>query len=290
MSSSPATRRDSERIREHYLIEKELAARLRAAPPGTRRQLYTALYDELFARVPDHPQLLRRGRACEEDDAIALQVARLRPFLHPRTHFLEVGCGDGRLSRRIAGLVEQVHALDVSDAITQGAAPLAENMRLILSDGVTVPLPDDTIDVAYSHQLIEHLHPEDVLEQLRHIWRTLRPGGIYLCVTPNRLSGPHDISGGFDEHATGFHLHEYVIGELRALLLKAGFVRVRLQVELRARAALWPVQTGLLCEWGLSFLPYALRRRLAGRFPLRNVLGIRLVAVKCVLRHDGGMV
>ena len=104
--------------------------------------------------------------------------------------------------------MRQVYALDVSAEITSRVS-LPSNFKLILSDGTSVPLPPESVDVAYSNQLMEHLHPDDALEQLQGIWRALRPGGVYICLTPNRVNGPHDISQYFDSVATGFHLKEY---------------------------------------------------------------------------------
>ncbi len=238
------------------------------------------MYEELFRQVPDHPQLLRKQSAQEFAAQLELQVARLTPFLTPTSRFLEIGCGDGRLARQIATQVQQVYAVDVSTTITQQAEPPPINLHPILVEGVALPLPEATIDVAYSNQLMEHLHPDDVLEQLHHIYRVLVPGGVYLCVTPNRASGPHDISQGFDEVATGLHLHEYTLSELAPLLRSVGFTKLALQVELRAQAALWPVAIGLLCENLIDHLPKSTKRQLASRFPLRNLLGIRMIARK----------
>ena len=39
---------------------------------------------------------------------------------------------------------------------------------------------------------------------LANLYRALKPGAVYVCITPNRLSGPHDISLYFDSVATGF--------------------------------------------------------------------------------------
>jgi hypothetical protein len=63
--------------------------------------------------------------------------------------------------------------------------------------------------VAYSYQLMEHLHPGDALEQLVNIYQALKRDSVYCCVTPNRISGPHDISVYFDTVAQGLHLKEY---------------------------------------------------------------------------------
>ena len=53
------------------------------------------------------------------------------------------------------------------------------------------------------------MHLADAEAQLREMQRVLSPGGAYWCRTPNRVTGPHDISCFFDQVATGFHLLEY---------------------------------------------------------------------------------
>ena len=52
-------------IEHHYRVELELAGRLRAAPRAERLSLYGPLYDELFRRVPNHPQLTRKVSEAE---------------------------------------------------------------------------------------------------------------------------------------------------------------------------------------------------------------------------------
>ena len=54
--------RSAENIRQHYIIERELADRLRHASREERRAgLYAAVYNELFRRVADHPQIARKS-------------------------------------------------------------------------------------------------------------------------------------------------------------------------------------------------------------------------------------
>ena len=48
--------RTREELRQHYDVERELADRLRTASKDERRTLYAEVYDELFKRVPLHPQ------------------------------------------------------------------------------------------------------------------------------------------------------------------------------------------------------------------------------------------
>ena len=216
----------AQRLRAHYDIERELAARLQAAPAAQRRHLYATLYDELFKRVPDHPQLTAHGSVPSREREVDEQMRLLSRFLSARTTLVEIGPGDCALAFRVCTKVREVIGIDVSAEITR-RDDLPRNFQLRLSDGVTVPVAPGSADVVYSHQLMEHLHPHDAAEQLRGIVDALAPGGVYVCVTPSRLSGPHDISRHFDHEARGLHLKEYTASELMALFAQAGFARAR---------------------------------------------------------------
>ena len=185
--------RTFEQIREHYEVEKELAAKLRSASKEERRALYTAVYDELMERVPHHPRLLAKQSARESAKRVESDLGLLRPFLTGESVFLEIGPGDCAVARAVAQIAKHVYAVDVSSATaSEFASP--ENMELVISDGTSIPAPSGAVDVAYSNQLMEHLHPDDAVEQLANVYDALKPGGVYLCITPNRVSGPHDIS------------------------------------------------------------------------------------------------
>jgi SAM-dependent methyltransferase len=108
-------------------------------------------------------------------------------------------------------------------------------LKFLISRGVEVPLEDATVDLAYSNQLLEHLHPEDAQDHLQELYRVLKPGGSYVCVTPNRLTGPHDISLYFDETACGFHLKEYTMTELCDAMVQAGFRNIRMRYMIQGR-------------------------------------------------------
>jgi SAM-dependent methyltransferase len=264
---------------EHYRIERELADRLRHATREERTSLYAAVYDELFRRVPSHPQLHSRLDPIARAEDVASQMASLGRFLTPRSTLLEIGAGDCALSLAAAPHVRKAIALDVSAKITQDVGAPA-NFSLVLSDGRTIPVPAGTIDVAYSNQLMEHLHPDDAREQIGSIVAALAPGGIYLCITPNRLSGPHDVSRRFDQEATGFHLKEYTAGELARLFRTSGFSRVWALSGARRRLIAIPVGVLGALESSLEALPTGWGRTLARRTPFRQLLEIRLVGRK----------
>jgi SAM-dependent methyltransferase len=269
--------RSYERIREHYLIEKELAARLRSAPKEQRRDLYTAVYDELFRRVPDHPQLQLKADAATREVELAMRLKLLSPYLHPEVKYLEIGPGDCALAKAIAERVRKVYAVDVSNEIASGVA-LPENLELAISDGCSIPVPAGTIDLAYSDQLMEHLHPDDAVAQLANIRQALAPNGVYVCLTPNRLTGPHDISRYFDEVATGFHLQEYTVGELTELFTAAGFHKCWILAGGGGFHLPVPLVLVKTIERLLMLLPTRFGKKLARGLPLRLLLGAKLVA------------
>lgn len=271
--------RTAEQLRMHYEIEKELADKLRRASKQERRHLYSSLYDELYQRVPFHPRLTRKASPLETLQHVNLQMKLLRRFLNNNITFLEIGPGDCALAIEMAKYVKQVYAVDVSDEITKGLT-CPPNFQLILSDGVSVPVPPGSINLAYSNQLMEHLHPEDAFEQLENNYKALAPGGVYICITPNRLNGPHDISKYFDEVATGFHLKEYTTSELISLFSKVGFSRVLVCLAVKGKYMSFPAFPIVLYESLLSKLPQSLRKSIARTFPFRLLLGIRLIGIK----------
>jgi SAM-dependent methyltransferase len=267
--------RSSARLRAHYEVEKQLADRLKTAPPAERRRLYSEVYDELFRRVPDHPQRTRVADTALRQRLVNEQLALLKPFLGPAKTYMEIGAGDCALAFAVAPRVQHVIAIEVSAEIA-AAKKLPSNFELILSDGIFVPVKPASVHVAYSNQLMEHLHPDDALAELSNIFRALAPGGCYVCVTPNRLSGPHDISQYFNDQPQGFHLKEYTVGELAELFGTAGFSHCA--VINGARRFFWrsPVWCLALLEMIASTLSLSLRR--SNLF--RAALGIRLIGYK----------
>ncbi|QGM97918.1 class I SAM-dependent methyltransferase [Methylocystis parvus] len=268
--------RTREAIEHHYRIERSLANRLRHADKSERRTLYTTVYDELFRTVPDHPQIVAKGDADTQAADAKRQFAILSPFLNENTTYLEIGPGDCSLAVMVASKVAKVYAVDVSEEIT-ALASVPSNFQLVVSDGATVPVASESVDVVYSNQLMEHLHVDDALEQLGQVYAALKPGGVYICVTPNRLCGPHDVSAHFDIEPTGLHLKEYDNRELISLFRAAGFrdFKMRASYKRFVMPLLLPISPFTAYEGFISIFPCAIRKSLAA--PL---IALKLVAFK----------
>lgn len=259
-----------ERIRAHYLLERQLAARLRNAPKAQRARVYSQVYAELFASLPDHPQ----HAASTSGEQRQRDIAYMNVTLGPQSTFLEIGCGDAAMSFAVAERVKQVVGLDVTDALIDfSSAP--PNFAYLRTASTDIALADNSVDIAYSNQLMEHLHPDDAEDQLRDILRVLKPGGVYSCKTPNRITGPHDVSEYFGHAATGFHLCEYTYGSIRRLFLKAGFCDVRFFLNTHGMCLPFPYWLARLAEMAMATVP-----RLRGMHYMRNLMPLNVVATK----------
>ena len=261
----------------HYKVEIALANRLRNSSRAERKHLYSSVYEELYREVPHHPQLERKSQGAEMR-ALGLQdlLETLRPFLNPDTVYAEIGAGDCSLTMLVAPHVRKAYAIDVSETVTRGAS--APNLEVVLSDGISIPVKATLI---FSNQLMEHLHPDDARDQLANVVAALEPGGKYFCVTPNRLNGPHDVSGGIDEVARGFHLREYTNGELAGLFRSAGFARVQALVRIRNfQTTMLPLGVVIALETVIGCLGRSLGRRVSNLPILRRILEVQLIATR----------
>lgn len=269
--------RSHQQVYEHYQVERGLADRLRHSSPAERSTLYGEVYEELFRRVPHHQQLTRKVTAEELRVELQRQASFLERHVGQDDVLLEIGAGDCALSRRMAGQCRRVIAVDVSEGIA-AHADWPANCEFRRTDGTRLPVESSSIDVVYSNQLMEHLHPDDAVRQLGEIVRVLRPGGRYVCVTPNRIAGPWDISMYFDETARGLHLREYSVLELGGLFADAGLPALDVYAGGRGVFFRVPAKMVQLAEGLVASLPYRWRSVVTRWFPVRALLGLRVVA------------
>lgn len=271
------------RLREQYRIEKELAQRLWTAPRELRRRLYREVYNEFMRGLPAFRPPARQHQIRSPLPEVLLQAALLQPFLSEKALVLEIGAGDCALASYLAPLVGTMIAMEVCEEVLS-QVDLPENLSLALSDASCLALPAESVDLVYSCHVLEHLHPEDVQEHLREARRVLKPGGAYVCVTPNRLLGPHDVSKYFDNEPSGLHLQEYAYGDLTRLFRESGYVRVKVLRGLGRPPTPWPTWPYTLFEYPLSLSPVSVRRRalklLGGQPPFRPLEQVKLVARK----------
>jgi SAM-dependent methyltransferase len=103
--------------------------------------------------------------------------------LHSGMRVLDVGCGPGSITRGLAEIVgpgeavgldasADVLAVARSEAATRGVA----NLRFEQGDAYELPFADDTFDVVFAHQVLQHLR--EPAAALREMLRVVKPGGL----------------------------------------------------------------------------------------------------------------
>ena len=136
---------------------------------------------------------------------------------------LEAGCGEGYGADLIADVARRVIGLDYDEATVTHVRANYPRVDMRHGNLAEVPLSDGSVDVVVNFQVIEHLwdQPQFVAECLR----VLRPSGLLLMSTPNRVT----FSPGRDTPINPFHTRELNAAELTELLESAGFALESMQ-------------------------------------------------------------
>jgi SAM-dependent methyltransferase len=130
---------------------------------------------------------------------------------------LEAGCGEGYGADLIADVARSVIGLDYDELTVAHVRARYPRVDVRHGNLAALPLTAASIDVVVNFQVIEHLwdQPQFVAECAR----VLRPGGLLLMSTPNRIT----FSPGRDTPINPFHTRELNAAELAELLVGGGF-------------------------------------------------------------------
>ena len=96
-----------------------------------------------------------------------------RPLVGP---VLEVGCGNGHLTRMLRGEFEIVFPMDIN--------PRDNVEDLCIADARRLPFPNDYFGTIFSSNVLEHI--EDPLDSLLEFKRVLKDDGIMIHTMPTR--------------------------------------------------------------------------------------------------------
>jgi SAM-dependent methyltransferase len=130
---------------------------------------------------------------------------------------LEAGSGEGYGADLIAGVARRVIGLDYDESAVAHVKARYPRVDMRHGNLAELPLPDGAVDVVVNFQVIEHLW--DQAQFVTECARVLRPSGVLLMSTPNRIT----FSPGRDTPINPFHTRELNAAELTELLTDAGF-------------------------------------------------------------------
>ncbi len=178
-------------------------------------------------------------------------------ILKDRKKIIEIGSGEGYGAAYLSDGPFDISCYDLSEEIADHAKKTypRNNIRFASFDGKRIPEEDNSFDAAISFQVIEHV--PDVPAYLKEISRVLKPGGIFLCTTPNRHYRLKPGQKPWNE----FHLREYHDHELQKELKDVFY-----QVEV------W----GIRAEDELQQLEYNRVKNSKNSSPLKNMIPLSL--------------
>ncbi len=112
----------------------------------------------------------------------ASSAAFLIPHLRPGMSVLDVGCGPGTITLDLAEIVApgEVVGIEYTEAPLVAARQAAarrddSSTRFEIGDARALPFADDSVDVVFAHQVLQHL--TDPVAALGEMIRVCRPGG-----------------------------------------------------------------------------------------------------------------
>jgi SAM-dependent methyltransferase len=204
-------------VKRHWEVESALARRLLASDKSTRWTVFQECYTELYTTLP---------WLNESEDVPADSLHLWLELVPKRAKVFEIGSGKAHLLKYLASQGYDCVATEITQERGEKHAAGLSNLTWHVTDGVNLAKFESpsSYDVVISTSVVEHLHPDDMLDHLRNVREILRPGGRYIFLTSHAGVGPSDVSRvyGFDR-AVCMHLKEYNFIELGELLTRAGF-------------------------------------------------------------------
>jgi len=130
--------------------------------------------DEFFAsgeRTVAEEILTDMGNICQGKRPVDMRV-------------LEIGCGAGRVTRALAKLFGEVHAVDVSGEMVRQASEALSGFPqafLYQNNGKDLTVvPEREFDFAFSSIVFQHIPSREIIENyVREVSRLLRPGALF---------------------------------------------------------------------------------------------------------------
>lgn len=209
-------------VRAHEALERELTDQLLCSTPDTRWETFERAYTRLYSELP-------WLNATHLDTAADARTRSWRFLVPPWAKVYEIGSGQARLLRFLRSMGAECVATEITRERGERHAAATDGLTWRHSDGIHLTRFESkgSYDCVISTQVIEHMHPDDVLTHLKEARELLKPGGRYLFDTPHPSCGPHDLSHVFNlERACYMHLREYTWLEMRNMLRAAGYSRI----------------------------------------------------------------
>ena len=196
-----------------------------------------------------------------------IEWRRMLDWLEPKEgeRILDIACGAGELSLKIAERDCEVYGIDMSEDAINSARRLAEREGIAcefrVGSAEDLPYPDGYFDKIVCSSSLEHFN--DDIKALKEMHRVLKPVGC-VVITVDRLTYPisHELK---DVHRKIAHVVNYYTREtLKERFKIAGFEMRRSEYLLNSRITSLFFNFGIKIRWSgklwmmVSFIAYPL--------------------------------
>ena len=128
-------------------------------------------------------------------------------------YIIDIGCGARKGPYILSGRAAQVMAMDISPQAIEYCQQNwpSEKINYLTGSATDIPVKDKTFDVAICFEVIEHV--EDYLRVLEEVKRILKPQGLFIMSTPNKV-----VVGIDGRLSNPDHFKEFTLEELTKML------------------------------------------------------------------------
>jgi len=111
----------------------------------------------------------------------------LKKLCHPKPKdkILEIGCGDGELTKRLAKLSSKIYATDITPALISRAKKEIKGVNFKVENAEKIFSKDNTFDIVCGMSILHHIN---YLKSLEESFRVLKKGGRLFFSEPNYLN------------------------------------------------------------------------------------------------------
>lgn len=192
-------------------------ARLDMKGDWNRRAVDDAAY-YIASADPDQGDAFRGSGERDVD----LYFEDLRHLLSLDKTVVDIGCGIGRMDEFVAPHVGELIGVDVSGEMVRKAAERLshlQNVRFIEGDGFSLPVDDASVDLIFTHIVLQHTPRHVTTSYFGDAFRALRAGGDFLFQMPEAVPGAPADPPADDTFEMRFWSEE----DLRSAIAAAGF-------------------------------------------------------------------
>ena len=209
---------------------------------------------------------------------------------------LDIGCGAGHTAFAVAPLVREVVACDVTEAMIEQTAKLANekgitNLTVQMADAASLPFDDDRFDVVASRVAAHHF--ADIRAAVSEMARVLAPNGRLLIAdsySPSEPMGADEVLHELEVLRDASHVRNYRLEEWTAMLSDVGletrFVEsweVRQEFEAWVRRMRTPQASISALKQKMDATPEPIRERLgivAGAYDVNIPIALMIAEVR----------